>query len=79
MIKTLRWLAIFVIATLRERRELALEDLALRQQMGVLKRRIGIASLKQGDRLFWVVLSRIWVPWRQALHMVNSDTVVGWP
>jgi len=27
--------------------------------------------------LFWVVLSRIWAPWRQALHMVNGDTVVG--
>ena len=34
--------------------------------------------LKRKDRLFWVVLSRIWAPWRQALHLVNGDTVVGW-
>ena len=78
MIKTLRWLAIFMIATLRERRDLALENLALRQQLGVLKRRHGVPRLKKGDRLFWVVLSRIWAPWRQALHMVTGDTVVGW-
>jgi len=78
MIETLRWLAIFVIATLRERRDLALENLALRQQRGVLKRRNGVPRLRNGDRLFWVVLSRIWAPWRQALHMVTGDTVGGW-
>jgi putative transposase len=78
MIETLRWLAIFIIAALRERRDLALKNLALRQQLGVLKRRRGVPRLKRKDRLFWVVLSRIWAPWRQALHMVNGDTVVGW-
>lgn len=34
--------------------------------------------LKRKDRLFWVVLPRIWGPWRQVLHLVNGDTVVGW-
>jgi hypothetical protein len=24
--------------------------------------------------VFWVVLSRIWAPWRRALHLVNADT-----
>ena len=60
MIETLRWLAIFIIAALRERRDLVLENLALRQQLGVLKRRKGVPRLKRQDRLFWVVLSRIW-------------------
>ena len=78
MIETLRWLGILIRAALRERRDLALENLALRQQLGVLKRRKGVPRLKGKDRLFWVVLSRIWAPWRQALHMVNGDTVVGW-
>ena len=78
MIETLHWLAIFIIAALRERRDLALENLALRQQLGVLKRRKGVPRLKKVDRLFWVVLSSIWAPWRQALHLVNGDTVVGW-
>ncbi len=78
MIETLRWLGILMRAALRERRDLALENLALRQQLGVLKRRKRVPRLKRGDRLFWVVLSRIWAPWRQALHLVNGDTVVGW-
>jgi hypothetical protein len=77
MIETLRWLAICIIAALRERRNLALENLALRQQLGLLKRRKGVPRLKRNDRLFWVVLSRIWAPWRQALHLVNGDRVVG--
>jgi hypothetical protein len=78
MIETLRWLGILMMAAVRERRDLALENLALRQQLGVLKRRNGVPKLKRRDRLFWVVLSRIWAPWRRALHMVNADTVVGW-
>jgi hypothetical protein len=44
-------------------RDLAFENLALRQQLGVLKKRIGVPRLKKGDRVFWVVLPRIWAPW----------------
>src|SRR6266567_3920049 len=76
MIEAMRWLGILIMAALEERRDLALENLALRQQLGVLKRRKGVPRLKKGDRVFWVVLSRIWAPWRKALHMVNADTVV---
>jgi hypothetical protein len=78
MIDAMQWLGILIRAALRERCDLALENLALRQQLGVLKRRKGVPRLKKGDRVFWVVLSQIWAPWRQALHMVNGDTVVGW-
>ncbi len=78
MIEAMRWLGILIMAALEERRDLALENLALRQQLGVLKRRKGVPRLKKGDRVFWVVLSRIWAPWRKALHMVNADTVVSW-
>jgi hypothetical protein len=70
MIEVMRWLAILIRAALSERRDLPLENLALRQQLGVLNRRNGVPRLKKGDRLFWVVLSRIWAPGRQALHMV---------
>ena len=37
MIEAMRWLGILIMAALRERRDLALENLALRQQLGVLK------------------------------------------
>jgi putative transposase len=78
MIEILRWLGILIRAAVRERRDLALENLAIRQQLGVLKRRQGVPRLRRKDRLFWVVLSRIWAPWRRALHLVKADTVVGW-
>src|SRR5262245_23768220 len=78
MMEVLRWLGILILAAVRERRDLALENLALRQQLGVLKRRKRIPRLGRKDRWFWVVLSRIWAPWRQALHMVQADTVVKW-
>ena len=66
------------MTAVRERRDLAFENLALRQQLGVLKRRNGVPRLKRKDRLFWVVLSRIWAPWRRALQLVKAETVVGW-
>src|SRR5437773_12372852 len=30
------------------------------------------------DRIFWVVLSRLWKSWRNSLQMVRPETVVGW-
>src|SRR5215469_7912910 len=78
MIEILRWLGILIRAAVGERRDLALENLAIRQQLVVLKRRKGVPRLRRKDRLFWVVLSRIWAPWRRVLHLVKADTVVGW-
>jgi putative transposase len=77
MIETLRWLGILMIATFRNRWDLALENLALRQQLGVLKRK-GVPRLQPKDRVFWIILSRIWSNWRNPLHLIKADTVVGW-
>ena len=58
-----RWLGI-LIGTLRSiirtRRELALENLALRQQPAVWKARQPRPRLTAMDRLFWILLSRLW-------------------
>jgi len=50
----------------KTRHELALENLALRQQIGVLTRTLGERRLRLGrwDRALWVVLSRGWGRWR---------------
>jgi putative transposase len=66
------------MAPLSELRDLTLENLALRQHLGVPNRRNRVSRLKGGDRVFRLVPCRIWAPWRQTLHMVNTDTVVGW-
>ena len=66
MIEILRWLGILIVAALRERGDLALENLALRQQLGVLRRKKAVPRLRRKDRVFWVVLSGIWPHWRKA-------------
>jgi hypothetical protein len=44
----------------RSHRHLALEDLALRQQLVVYKQTLRRPKLHPSDRLFWVCLSRVW-------------------
>src|SRR6266446_8881248 len=57
-------------------RQLALENLALRQQLAVYKRTVNRPKLQRSDRLLWVWLSRVWPAWRQALVIVSPATVL---
>src|SRR6185436_7373822 len=59
-------------------RAVALEDLALRQQLAALRRTIKRPELRSKDRLFWILLSKAWRDWRTALIVVHPDTVVRW-
>ena len=59
-------------------RAVALENLALRQQLAVFKRTVRRPQLRHRDRLFWMLLSNAWRDWRTALIVVNPDTVVRW-
>src|SRR5437667_426836 len=59
-------------------RQLALENLTLRQQLAVYKRAVPRPRLCTTDRMFWVVLARVWPGWRQALIIVSPDTVLRW-
>src|SRR5947208_16571468 len=76
-----RWLGI-LLGTLRStvhtHRELALENLALRQQLAVWKARQPRPPLTAMDRIFWVALSRLWKSWRNSLQVVRPETVGGW-
>ena len=65
-------------AFLTPRFVLVVENLALRHQLTVLSRSVKRPKLRPGDRLFWVVLSRLWQGWRASLHMVQPATVVRW-
>src|SRR2546421_123480 len=65
-------------STVRAHRELALENLALRQQLAVWKARQPRPRLRAMDRIFWVVVSRLWKSWRDSLQVVRPETVVGW-
>ena len=65
-------------ALFKEKRELATENLALRQQLAVQQRSVKRPKLRRRDRVFWVWLSMLWGNWRSALLIVKPDTVVRW-
>src|SRR5688572_33214220 len=60
----------------RSRSETALEILALRQQIVVLKRKRLRPRLDQFDRLFWIILRCVWSRWAEVLVAVKPETVV---
>src|SRR4030095_13780922 len=65
-------------ALVRSRYNLGLEILALREQLGVLKRKRPRPQLLIHDRIFWVLLRRLWPAWRDALVIFQPETVVAW-
>jgi len=76
-----RWLEILfgtLRSLVRPHHELVLENLALRQQLVVLKQRYPRLRLQASDRFFWVFLSRVWSNWQDPLHLVQPATVVRW-
>jgi hypothetical protein len=50
-----------------------MENLALRQQLAVWKARQPRPRLAETDRIFWIVLWRLWTNWRHSLHMVRPE------
>ena len=63
---------------LRSRSSLVLENIAMRQQVGVLTRRRPRPPLDNADRAFWVAMRGAWPNWAQPLLIVEPDTVVKW-
>jgi hypothetical protein len=55
----LTYVSDFVIS----RHHLALEAVALRQQLAVYKSKQPHPKLRRSDRLFWVVVRRTWSKW----------------
>lgn len=62
----------------RGHRAVALENLALRQQLAALRRIRKRPQLRPTDRLFWIVLASAWREWRTAVMVVQPETVLRW-
>jgi len=64
----------------RSRASREAEIVALRQQVAVLKRRLGSRRVRLSwrDRMFWVFLSKVWPGWRTALVIVRPETGLRW-
>jgi hypothetical protein len=78
MSQMLRAFFLALIRCVRSRRDLLLENLALRQQLAVLAASRPRPRLTAYDRVFWVILRRFWSEWRRVLLIVHPETVVRW-
>jgi len=68
-------------------RAVALETVALRQQLAVFRRTVRRPQLRTRDRLFWVLLAKAWPKWRTAwswysltpwcVGIVNGSVAIG--
>ena len=71
-------IAASLFSSLKSQRELALENLALRQQVTVLKWSVKRARPSMIDRFFWITFSQNVANWRESLIAIHADTVVRW-
>src|SRR5216683_3962548 len=78
MLRSPRLLLCLFARLFHSRRDLLPENLALRRQLVTLKRKSPKPRLSHFDRLFRVMVRRLWSKWKEALVIVNPETVVGW-
>ena len=74
----LKSFVLFFRAMLVPQSRLAIENLALRQQLAVYKQSVKRPKLRPRDRIFWVCLCHLWPNWRSALCIVQPETVIRW-
>jgi len=78
MMKMLLKLILNILLRPQKDSDLALENLALRQQLAILKRHKKRPQIRTKDRLFWVMLCRFWSNWQEPLIVVKPETVIRW-
>jgi putative transposase len=71
------WFGLFT-RCFQSHQSLLRENLALRQQLAVLKRKDPRPAMGAVDKIFWVFARRFWGAWKQSLVLVNPETVVRW-
>jgi putative transposase len=75
---TVKSLLFMLRALVLDRQRLLLENAALRQQLIVFKRSVKRPQLRDGDRIFWILMRRALREWKDCLLIVTPDTVVRW-
>ena len=78
MLRLIRLLFVPLVRAFCSRCDLLLENLALHQQLSVLKECRPVPRFGAPDKLLWVVLRRFWPGWKRVLILVQPETVVGW-
>jgi len=78
MLRSLKLLFDLLVRLWCSRRDLLLENLALRQQLAVLKQKHPQPRFAASDKIFWVILRWLWPGWKAAMILVQPETVVRW-
>jgi putative transposase len=78
MLRLLRLLTDFATRFFLSRRDLLLEKLTLRQQLAALSKRHPQPRFAAHDKLFWVILRRLWPGWKRVLGLIQPETAVRW-
>jgi hypothetical protein len=74
MLRLLEALLPTLFSAMRSRRHLVIENLALRQQLATVVGRRH-PDIRPADRVFWLLLHRLWSRWAETLAIVRPDTV----
>ena len=67
-----------IMALATRQSQLVTENMALKQQIIVLKRTTKRASITDSDRMFWVLMRRLHKGWKNQLFIVKPETVTRW-
>jgi putative transposase len=67
-----------VVLLFKNHAALAMENIALRQQLSIYHHSKKRSKIRLPDRLFWILVSRYWKKWKDALIIVKPGTVIGW-
>ena len=63
---------------LKDRSQLALENIALRQQLAVYQRTVKRPKIEDRDRIFWLTVMQMLKELKEALVFVQPQTVIKW-
>ena len=63
---------------LKDRTQLAQENIALRHQLAVDERSVKRPIIEDGDRIFWLTVMRMLKELREALVFVQPATLIKW-
>jgi putative transposase len=77
MLELVRLAQATLVAALRSRGRLVVENLLLRQQLQVALRSQRRPHLRTQDKLFWLVVRSLHRDWRRHLFLVRPETVLG--
>ena len=68
----------FVRLLFESKQDLILENLMLRQQLNIYKRKDKKPKIENIDRMILIWMSKLFSKWKSALVVVKPATVIGW-